>query len=140
MKIMICGSMTFSKEMVDAKNKLNELGHPAKVPCDTDLHIKDTEFIDDLDADYEHCVKNNIMKTSMDDIAESDAILVINYPKNGVNGYIGTSTLMETGLAYYLGKKIFLMFPTPLPSEARWAHEIKIFQPKVINGDFSLIK
>lgn len=137
---MICGSMTFSKEMLDAKNKLEELGHSAKIPCDVDVHLKDCGFIDDLDADYEHCVNNNIMKISMDDISEGDAILVMNHPKNGVNGYIGTASLMEIGLAYYLGKKIFLMFPTPMPSEARWAHEVKITQPVVINGDYGLIE
>jgi hypothetical protein len=76
----------------------------------------------------------------MDYIAESDAVLVLNYPKNGIKGYVGTSTLMEIGLAYYMGKKIFLLFPVPHSSEARWAHEVKITNPFVINGDFSKVR
>jgi hypothetical protein len=140
MRIMICGSMTFSKEMLEAKKKLDELGHETSIPCDTELHLEDAELIDDFDADYEHCIKNNIMKKCMDKIAKSDAILVMNHAKNGIDGYIGTSTLMETGLAYYLGKKIFLMFPIPSPNEVRWAHEVSIFQPSVIDGDFGLVK
>ncbi len=76
----------------------------------------------------------------MDDIARSDAILALNHPKNGVNGYVGTSELIEMGLAYYLGKRTFLLHPTPSPSEARWAHEVRIMQPVMINGDFGLIK
>jgi hypothetical protein len=139
MKIMICGSMSFSKEMLEAKKKLEGLGHSVKVPCDVDLHLDDSGFIDNLDADYEHCIENNIMKTCMDKIAESDAILVMNHSKNGVNGYVGTSSLMEIGLAYYLEKKIFLLFPTPLSSEARWAHEVRIMQPVVLDGDLSKI-
>lgn len=140
MRIMICGSMTFSGEMVDAKEKLEALGHSVTVPCDVDTHLDDESLIDDLDADYEHCMKNDILKASMDDIARSDAILVLNHPKNGVDGYVGTSGLIEMGLAYYLGKRIFLLHPTPSPSEARWAHEVRIMQPVVINGDFRLIK
>ena len=35
MKIFICGSMHFSKEMLEAKRKLEEIGHTAEVPCDT---------------------------------------------------------------------------------------------------------
>ena len=136
---MICGSMSFSKEMLDAKKGLEELGHSVKVPCDIDMHLDDSGFIDNLDADYEHCVENNTMKTCMDKIDESDAILVMNHPKNGVSGYVGTSTLMEIGLAYYLGKKIFLMFSTPLSSEARWAHEVRIMQPVVLGGDLGKI-
>jgi hypothetical protein len=140
MKIMICGSMTFSREMIDVKEKLEGLGHSVTVPCDVDAHLDDENLIDDLDADYEHCMKNDILKASMGDIARSDAILVLNHPKNGVKGYVGTSGLIEMGLAYYLGKRIFLLYPAPSPSEARWAHEVRIMQPVVINGDFGMIK
>ena len=139
MKIMICGSMSFSKEMMNAKKSLEERGHKVGVPCDVELHVEDSNFIDDLDADYEHCVKNGVMKKCFDMIAESDAILVLNYPKNGIKGYIGTSSLMEIGLAHYLGKRIFLLHPTPHHSEARWAHEVRIMQPTVLNGNLSKI-
>ncbi|MBI4014737.1 MAG: hypothetical protein HY365_02160 [Candidatus Aenigmarchaeota archaeon] len=140
MKIMICGSMGFSKEMLHAKKSLEELGHFVEVPCDVESHIENSDLIDDLDADFEHCVKNNVLKTCMDSIADSDAILIVNHDKNGIKGYIGTSAMIEMGLAYYLGKKIFLLFPTPSPSETRWAHEVRIMQPVIINGDFSMIQ
>jgi len=42
-----------------------------------------------------------------------DAILVLNYEKNGVADYVGANTLMEMGLAFYLKKKIFLLNPVP---------------------------
>jgi len=41
MRIMICWSMTFSREMVDAKEKLEALGHSVTVPCDVDAHLDD---------------------------------------------------------------------------------------------------
>ena len=140
MRIMICGSMTFSKEMVEAKKKLESLGHTIALPCDIDTHLQDEGFIDDLEKDYLHCVENNVMKKCMDFIAESEAVLVLNYPKNGIDGYIGTSSLMEIGLAYYLGKRIFLLHEPPHPTKARWAHEVKIIKPTVINSDFERIR
>lgn len=140
MKIMICGSMTFAKEMVDAKKKLKDLGHLAELPCDTELHINDSKFIDDLDADYKHCVERRVMEKCFDVVADSDAILVLNYSKNNINGYIGTSTLMEIGIARHLKKKIFLLYDVPDYKKHRWAHEVRIMQPIILNGDLSKIK
>jgi hypothetical protein len=140
MKIMICGSMTFSKEMAAAKKSLEAMSHEARLPCDIDVHLKDSGLIDDLDADLEHCLTNNVLRTCMDYIAWSDAVLVMNYPKNGIKGYVGASVLMEMGLAFYMGKRIFLLFPVPHPSEARWSHEVRLTSPVVIDGDLSKIR
>ena len=134
MKIMICGSMTFAKKIVELKHGLEALGHTVSVPADVDAHVKDSGFLDDLERDFKYCVETDIMRICMSLVAQSDAVLVANYPKNGVDGYIGTATLMELGLAHYLNKKIFLLFPTPHVREARWAHEVRIFKPVVLNG------
>ena len=140
MEIMICGSMTFSKEMIKAKNKLEEMGHDVRVPCDIDVHLDDEDFIDDLEKDFEHCVENEVMKKCFSKVEESDAILVLNYEKNNISGYIGTSTLMEMGLAYYFDKRIFLLFSPPQYSKHRWAHEVRVFQPEILNGDLEKLK
>ncbi len=140
MKIMICGSMTFAREMLDAKEKLKEFGHSVKVPTDALEIVTGDHNHDDLEADYNHCVENDIMRVHFNLIKESDAVLVLNHDKNGVKGYIGTASLMEVGLAHYLHKKIFILQELPHPSEQRWAHEVKITQPVIISGDFSKIK
>lgn len=139
MKIMVCGSMSFSREMLDAKEKLEKMGHSVSMPCNIDLHISNPGFIDDPEADYKHCVENDVMKKCFRSIEQSDCILVLNYAKNGISGYIGASCLMEIGLAYYLGKKIFLLHDIPNPEERRWAHEIRIMKPGILNGDFDKI-
>lgn len=139
MKVMICGSMTFAKEMVDMKGKLEALGHAALVPLDVNSHVKNSKLVDDLDSNLKHAIEKNIMKRCFDLVAESDAILVLNYLKNGIKGYVGTSTLMEIGLAYYLGKKIFLLNTIPKSKEARWVHELEVMQPIIINGDLKKI-
>ena len=140
MKIMICGSMTFAKEMMDVEKKLEKLGHSVSVPSDIESHLKDPDLIDNLEENYKHTIEKDIMRQCFKLIAKSDAILVLNYPKNNINGYVGTSSLMEIGLAYYLGKKIFLFNPMPKPHKVRWAHELEIINPKIINGDLSKIQ
>ena len=65
--------------------------------------------------------------------------MVLNYEKNGVKGYIGASTLMELAVAHHLQKPIFLLHPTPPYKEQRWAHEVAMLQPRVLNGALSAI-
>jgi hypothetical protein len=141
MKIFICGSMHFSKEMLELEKKLEAAGHWAKVPCDTNVFAQDSsKTTDNHEENYKYCLENDIVRQCFNDIAESDAILVANYPKEGIDGYIGGSVLMEMGLAYYLKKKIFMMFPPPPVSEAKHSHEVLIMQPEILNGNLSLIK
>lgn len=140
MKIMICGSMTFAKEMLKAKKKLEKLGYKVNVPLDTQDHIKNRKLIDDFEADYKHSQETNIMKKCFDLIAKSDGILVLNFLKNGIKGYVGTSSLMEIGLAYYLNKKIFLLNPIPKSKDHRFAHELTILNPTILKGNLNLIK
>ena len=140
MRIMICGSMTFAKEMIDAKRKLEELGHSVFVPSDIESHVKDPALIDNLEQNYKHTIEKDVLRQCFNLIAKSNAILVLNYPKNKINGYVGTSALVEVGLAYYLGKKIFLLNPVPSSRSARWAHELKIIQPVILNEELERIK
>ena len=139
MKIQICGSMTFAKEMKRIKEKLEKYGHNVTVPTNTKDHIADPSFADNLTLNFQDCVNNNTIKANFDLVAKADAILVVNHAKNAIEGYLGTSTLMEIGLAYYLGKKIFLLNKIPHFSEVRWAHEVLIMQPIIINGDLNKI-
>jgi len=139
MKIMICSSMKFAKEILDTKEKLENLGHDVSIPLDTNIILDNSHLTDDLDADLKHVTESNILKRCFDLIASADAILVLNYPKNGVDGYIGTSIIMEIGLAYYLDKTIFLLHPVPDYHDHRWAHEVQFTRPIIINDDLDKI-
>ncbi len=140
MKIMICGSMTFAKQMIDTKRKLEDLDHSIFVPSDIESHLEDSSLIDNLEENYKHTIEKDVLKNCFNLIAKSDAILVLNYAKNGIEGYVGTSSLMEIGLAYYLGKKIFLLNSIPKSKDARWAHELEIIQPIILNGGLENVK
>lgn len=132
--------MSFAKEMMSIKKKLEKLGHMVLVPEDIKSHIDSPDLIDDLVTNYKHATEKNIMKKCFDLIAKSDGILVLNHAKNGIKGYVGTSSLMEIGIAYYLDKKIFLFNPLPDSKNYRWVHEVAIMQPVILNGELEKIK
>lgn len=140
MKIMISGSMAFAKEMFAAKETLEQQGHEVGLPFETELHVENPAFVEDLAGNLQYCIDNDVIRKSFDFIADADAIVVLNYPRKGIGGYIGASTLMEIAIAYYLKKKIFLLYDIPHFDKARWAHEIRIMQPTILHGDLTKIK
>lgn len=139
MKIAIIGSMKFAEDMVKIKKQLDAYGHDVKIPVGTDPHLRDKNFVDNLGDNLEYCIEHDIMRRNFQQVANSDAVLVLNFKRNNIEGYIGISALLEMGIAHFLKKKIFLMRETPSFEEARWAHEVAIMQPTVINGDLTKI-
>lgn len=136
---MISGSMAFAKEMLTTKETLEKMGHEVGLPFETEVHIENPAFVDDLANNLQYCIDNDVIHHSFDFIEKADAVVVVNYPRKGINGYIGTSTLMEIAIAYHFRKKIFLLFPIPHFNEVRWAHELVIMQPTILNGDLSKV-
>ena len=137
MKIGIIGSMQFTDKMVAIKEELNEIGHDAFV---TDLH---KAMIGKNDLEIEEIKLHQ--KFNMDAIREfwkmmqgADAVLVLNFDKNGVKNYVGGNTLMEIGFAHVLNQKIFMF--NPIPEMPYCKTEIEAVKPTIINGDLSLIK
>lgn len=128
MKIAICGSMSFAREMLEAKEELESMGHKADVPIDTEECVENPE----LTVDLEHCIRNNVVRDHYDKIEASDAVLILNHTKDGVEGYIGANTLIEMGIAHFLGKKIFLLNRVP---DMRCGVEIQLMEPQLLGGD-----
>ncbi|MBL7160569.1 MAG: hypothetical protein ISS93_01820 [Candidatus Aenigmarchaeota archaeon] len=136
MKIFIAGSMHFAKEMLEAQKLLNGLGFESMIPADTHECVDRPE----LNMDAEHCFNTDIMRSCMEMQEKCNAILVLNYPRDGIDGYIGASSLMELYLAYYLKQKIFLLHTPPPKDIARSSHEVMHMKPIILNGDISRIK
>jgi hypothetical protein len=139
MNIMICGSMSFAKQMLDYKKQLEKLGHSVTLADDVEIHATDIAFIDDLSRNLQHLIERDLLRNCFEKVIASDAVLALNFPKNGLQGYIGTSTLMEIAFAYFHRKKIFLLYPLPEAKHARWSHEVMAMQPRCINGNLAII-
>jgi len=127
--------MYFAKEMLEVKAKLEEMGHIISVPSDIYDCLKNPE----LSVDLDHGFKTNVQKECFDSIVKNDAILVLNYKRNGIEGSVGGATLMEIGIAQALDKKIFLLYPPPKIEEQRYSVEIQLAKPIILNGELSKI-
>jgi len=137
MKIGISGSMQFTEKMIEVRDKLNSLDHEAF----TSVFTKD--LIDKTDEEKEKIKLHQ--KFNLDAIREfwklmqgADAILVLNFDKNGIKNYIGGNTLMEIGFAHVLNQKIYLW--NPIPEIPYYKTEIEAVRPIIINGDLSKIE
>ena len=130
--------MTFAKEIIETKELLKEIGFEADFAPDTRACFDNLELR--LNEDLEHCEKIDIARACMNIQKDCNAILVLNYPKDGIKGYIGAHSLIEIGLAYYLEQKIFLLYPPPPPEKARYYVEVMHRKPIILNGDIHKIK
>ena len=146
MKITICGSIAFFKEMQEMKIKLESLGHEVKLPPselkdDNGKDIPATEYykLRKSSTDDESWIwdrKEEAMKMHFDKIVWSDAILVLNYDKNNIKDYVGANTFLEMGLAMHLKKKIYLLSSVPKIS---CKEEILGMKPIIINNNLNEI-
>ena len=137
MKIGVIGSMQYVEKMIEVQDKLIQLGHDAFL---TDLHKSLVGKTDEEKEKIKLYQKNDMdaIRAFWKAMQGSDAVLVLNYDKNGIKNYIGGNTLMEIGFAHVLNQKIFLM--NPIPEIPYYKSEIEAVKPIIINEDFSLIK
>lgn len=144
MKITICGSLNFTEEMLKIKNQLIERGHVVLMPASIkDFSLKNAKDACNLKGDKEKYIKEIkpiYTKKHFDKIKESDAVLVVNLQKNGVDNYIGGATFAEIILAFHYNKKIFLWNPIPKNEKTDIiSDEIESTKPIILNGDLNKI-
>jgi hypothetical protein len=116
MKITICGSSTFRKEMIKYRDKLNEMGHEGITHPVYEKLVNGEmpELMHRIETEHAEVKKeNDFIKWYYNSIINSDAILVLNFDKNGIKNYIGGNTLMEIAFAHVHDKKVFLLNPVP---------------------------
>jgi len=127
--------MHFAKEMLETHAKITALGHDCILPAVTKESAQDPN----LKEDFDFVLKNDCQMDHYKKIAESDAILILNFPKNNIDGYIGGAVLMELAIAKYLGKKIFILNELPNEDSIKYIFEVKLCQPIVLRGDLTKI-
>lgn len=137
MTITICGSMLFSQKMLAVQNELEAAGHTCHMPMQVREYAAGMRKTTGSE-DASNKIKHGVIKDHYERIKKSDAILVLNYDKNGIPNYIGGNTFLEIGFAHVLNKKVY--FLQPLPDNEIYRAEIVAMQPVAINGDLSKIK
>ena len=143
MKISICASIDFTYEIGKVAKELRGMGHKIDIPL-TAQKILDNELtLDDFKKEKSkngdgafRKIQYDVIKRYYKIIQNSDAVLVLNFDKNGIKNYIGGNTFLEMGFAYVLNKPIYLVNPIP---DMIYTDEIKAMQPKILNGDLGKI-
>lgn len=141
MKITICGSSAFRQQMIDYKEKLEKMGHEVIVHPHYVQFVKEgrRDILDRMEKGEHAQVKkeNDYIRWYHNAIKESDAVLILNFEKNGIKNYIGGNTLMEIGFAHVNNKKVFLL--NDIPENISYVDEIKAMADISLNGDLSKI-
>lgn len=105
--IAICGSMTFIDEMEEIGEGLRHSGYEVHTPEREEEGVQ----WDDLDEAEALGLKRRFILDYFQVIAKSDCVLIANFEKRGIPGYIGANSLMEAACARAFGKKLFLLYP-----------------------------
>lgn len=137
MKITICTSMSFAKEMFAIKQQLEQLGHEVYLPEGADDYLHGLVKKIGGSEGAERKKKYNLIRKHFNLIKNSDAILVINNKKNEIRNYIGGNSFLEIGFAHILEKKIFLM--NDIPDIELIGQEIEAIDPTILHGDLTKI-
>lgn len=134
MKILLICSKAFYDRLTFYKEKLESLGHKISLPNCHDAPETEAKY---RGTPMHHIFKAKMYQQSEETIKNMDAVLVLNFNKNGQENYIGGATFLEIYDAFRMHKKIF--FVNDIPNNML-KDELIGFNPTIIGNDFSKIK
>ncbi len=135
MKIFIICSKAFYDQIAPIRQALEEAGHTIELPnCfdDPDTEARYREMGDKEHAEW----KASMIQHSEDVIKQTDAVLVLNFDKNGQANYIGGATFLEMYDAFRLKKTIYMYNDIP---DGMLKDEIEGFGPIILHQNLDLI-
>lgn len=141
--ITICCSASFFKESIKIGKKLKDLGFKVLLPK-TILIMKRTKNYDIstyktwYSNSKDYYKKTILIKDHFKKVVKGDAILVLNFEKNGTKGYIGGNTLMEMTVAFLNNKPIYIY--NDISDYLNIKEEIYGLKPIFIKGNLKKIK
>jgi len=137
MKIVICGSMSKSKEMLEIKAFLEQRGNEVFVPQNTEHYASGNLSAANSVETTKVKIENDLIRKYYELIKNSDAVLVANYDKGSVQNYVGGNSFLEAGYAYALHKNVYFLNAIP---DMSYADELRAMEPIILNGDLSKIQ
>ena len=135
MKIFIICSKAFYQDARPIVKVLEEKGHQVTVPNSFDHPSLESEMWR-AGKDVHSKFKKEMLLQSEQIISNMDAVLCLNFEKDGKPNYIGGATFLELYEAFMKRKKIFLWNDIP---EGMLFDEISAFQPVIISGNLDVI-
>lgn len=136
MKIFVICSKHFYNRIPEIEKVLNLNGHELIFPNSYGNPFGEDKMREKPLDEYQ-AWKKGMFRESQEKVKNADAVLVLNFEKNGIKNYVGGATFLEMYDAFRKGKTIFLHNPVP---EGMLFDEITGFSPVIINGDLNLIR
>jgi hypothetical protein len=88
MKICVAGSMQFSERMLEVAKQLKELGHDVFVSGFANSYVgKTSDEIEKLNLNDKYT--KDAIREFWKPLQSAEALLVLNFDKNGIKNYIG---------------------------------------------------
>lgn len=136
MKIFLICSKAFYEKIPPIQAGLEQAGHHITLPNAYDDPGTEARYRE-LGAKEHAEWKASMLRHSEAVINRVDAVLVLNFEKNGQENYIGGATFLEMYDAFRLGKKIYLYNDVP---NGMLNDEIKGFEPVLLQQNLDVIK
>jgi len=137
MKIVICGSMSASKQMIELEKMLKIKGYEVVLPKNADKYASKELQAESSHESIKHKIDHDLIREYYLTIKDADAVIIANYDKGNIKNYIGGNSFMEAGFAHVLNKKLYFMNDVP---DLTYSDELKALQPIILNNDLSLIE
>ncbi|MFH0905858.1 MAG: hypothetical protein V1824_00805 [archaeon] len=126
MKIFIASSRKFFSKLTTIKFNLDKAGHETILPS----------FELGKVSAYANR-KQLFLKKDLLLLEKADAILVCNFKNGKLESYIGETCLIYLAIAFYLQKKVYLLYNLP---ESKNKEELIGINPICLNGDLKKLK
>ncbi len=123
---------------MEVAQKLEKLWHTVIVPEQAQAYLN-WEITGNDWTKKDPVALKKIWLASCDKIKDADCVLVTNYSKGDIDGYIGNATFMKMSIAFYLRKPIYLLNTLPANEVLKSVEEISVMQPIVIDGNLEKI-
>lgn len=136
-KIAICGSMSASKEMLSIAQALSSFGFEVALPDGIEAFASGERSPETAVEASENKRHGDLIRGYYEEIKSDDAVLIVNPPKRGVEGYIGGNTFLEFAFGHVLGKPVYLL--NDFDRNSSYAAEMAAMQPIILHGDLSKI-
>jgi len=136
MKIFLVCSKRFYDRVAPIAAQLEEAGHVVALPNSYDDPHIEARYRALGDAKH-GAWKAGMIAHSAKVIQENDAVLMLNFDKDGQKNYLGGATFLEMYDAFKLGKTVFLYNDVP---QGILHDEILGFAPLVLQGNLRRIR
>ena len=129
--------MQFHQEMLEAKKLLESRGFTVYIPSGAYDKTKNEFYAGSEEEKITFKIEHDLIHEHFHEIDKAAVILVLNYEKKSIPGYVGGNTFLEMGYAFGLEKKIYLLYPVP---DMDYKVEMHAMKPLVLDGDLSKLQ